>query len=118
MLSLAVSLPCFNPRTHVRVRLLRNCVLAIHGTFQSTHPCKGATGTSQKGGDWMLFQSTHPCKGATGWFLRCGEQLHARFNPRTHVRVRLIHSTDSFRLGTCFNPRTHVRVRRSLLCHA
>ena len=35
-------------------------------TFQSTHPARGATGTSGNPNVTIVFQSTHPARGATG----------------------------------------------------
>ena len=55
----------FNPRTPCGVRPVLIAILYSFGSFQSTHPVRGATRTGQFTRVVPVFQSTHPVRGAT-----------------------------------------------------
>ena len=123
----------FNPRTPYGVRLIIRVHCPKHGTFQSTHPIRGATthsGTLPEAryisihaphtgcdlndvlamDDCHIFQSTHPIRGAT-WMPLPQPPKGEYFNPRTPYGVRPVAGMALAFGVDNFNPRTPYGVR-------
>ena len=123
----------FNPRTPCGVRLHTATVIAPHGNFNPRTPCGVRRMALRRGADRLRFQSTHPMRGAT----RTTDALlatrlisihapHAgcdvvgrlcctrmsNFNPRTPCGVRPRVSALPAAGLLNFNPRTPCGVRR------
>ena len=62
--------------------------------FQSTHPSRGATFTTNDLNNIKKFQSTHPSRGATRNHGRHHQDSEC-FNPRTPRGVRLARNTTN-----------------------
>ena len=102
----------FNPRTPRGVRPICYALHCPgHGTFQSTHPARGATdmawcpSITQK-----IFQSTHPARGATGSFQRA-LSFSLRFQSTHPARGATASRSSKRRRRKNFNPRTPRGVR-------
>ena len=124
----------FNPRTPHGVRLALLFSAFGFGTFQSTHPSRGATRRFLPSlSVHSRFQSTHPSRGSTVMLYKNIQRfiisIHApltgcdegprsaaswptNFNPRTPHGVRRGISTSRENENKHFNPRTPHGVRR------
>ena len=104
--------PNFNPRTPRGVRLQVWSKDRPVGTFQSTHPARGATGLiGLRFPAASAFQSTHPARGAT-CSLSVRSSNGINFNPRTPRGVRLPQTKPFVKTPSNFNPRTPRGVRQ------
>ena len=102
----------FNPRTPRGVRLQVWSKDRPVGTFQSTHPARGATGLiGLRFPAASAFQSTHPARGAT-CSLSVRSSNGINFNPRTPRGVRLPQTKPFVKTPSNFNPRTPRGVRQ------